>query len=139
MCQTKTPFGETPWLRDAMPCHCSLCFLVSPRYLQDAMLCQWSSSDLFCVLWIWESIFYSQAFFTLHSFLLFSRLPWGWQCNLEVRRASCWSLKHSPGPTICLNHSNPQKRYGSRFYLMVTAGWLCNEESASHRVWLFSP
>ena len=57
------------------PCRWSLCFLVSPCYLQDAMLCQWSPSDLPRVLQIWESIFYSQVFFTLHSFLLFSRLP----------------------------------------------------------------
>ena len=38
----------------------------------------------------------------------FSRLSWSWQFNLKVSRASCWSFKYSPGPTICLNHSNPQ-------------------------------
>ena len=47
---------------------------------------------------------YSQAFFTLHSFLLVSRPRWGWQFNLKASRASCWSSKHSPGPAICLNH-----------------------------------
>ena len=35
----------------------------------------------------------------------------------KVSRASCWSSKHSPSPTICLNHRNPQKRYTGRFYL----------------------
>ena len=115
--------------------HWSLCFLVSPCYLQDAMPCQWSSSDLPRVLRIWESVFYSQAFFTLHFFLLVLRLRWGQQFNLKVSRVLCWSLKHSPGPAICLNHSNPQKRYGGRFYLRVTAGRLSNEESVSYRIW----
>ena len=32
-------------LRDIMPRHWSLCFLLSPCYLQDTMPCQWSSSD----------------------------------------------------------------------------------------------
>ena len=50
-----------------------------------------------------------RRFFTLHSFLLVSRPPWGRQFNLKVSRASCWSSKHSPGPTICLNHNNLQK------------------------------
>ena len=56
-------------LRDAMSCHWSLCFLLSRCCLQDAMPCKWSSSDLLQVLRIRESVFYSQAFFTLHSFL----------------------------------------------------------------------
>ena len=115
--------------------HWSLCFLVSPCYLQDAMPCQWSSSDLPRVLRIWESVFYCQAFSTLHSFLLVLRLPWGQQFNLKVSRILCWSLKHSPGSAICLNHSNPQKRYGGRFYLRVTADRLSNEESASYGIW----
>ena len=74
--QPKTPFGTLRDLRDAMPRHWSLCFLLSPCYLQDAMPCEWSSSDLPRVLRIWESIFYSQVFFTLQSFLLALRLPW---------------------------------------------------------------
>ena len=40
-----------------------------------------------------------------------------WQFFLEVCRASCWSSKHRPGPSVCLNHSNRQKRYDGRFYL----------------------
>ena len=75
------------------------------------------------VLLIWESVFYSQVFFTLHSFLLVSRTPWGRQFNLKVSRASCWSSKHSPGPTICLNHSNPQWNYVGMFYIRVTASY----------------
>ena len=63
-------------LPDTMPLLWSLCFLLSPCYLQDAMPCQWSFSDLPPVLQIWDSVFNSQAFFTLHSFLLVLRLPW---------------------------------------------------------------
>ena len=37
-------------LRDTMPRHWSLCFLVSPYYVQDLMPCQWLSSDLSQVL-----------------------------------------------------------------------------------------
>ena len=66
------------------------------------MPCQQSSIDLPWVLRIWESIFYFQAFFTLHSFLLILRISWSQQFNIKVSRASCWSLKLSPGPTIAL-------------------------------------
>ena len=58
-----------------MPRHWSICFLVSPCYLQDVMPCQWSFSHLPRVLRNWESVFYPLAFFTFHSFLLVSRLP----------------------------------------------------------------
>ena len=30
------------------------------------------------------------------------------QLFLEICRASYWSLKHRPGPSVCLIHSNPQ-------------------------------
>ena len=30
------------------------------------------------------------------------------QLFLEICRASCWSSKHRPGPSVCLIHSNPQ-------------------------------
>ena len=56
---------------DAMPRHRSFWFLVLPCYLQDAMLCQWSSSDLPWELRIWES--------------------------LKVNMVSCWSSKDTPG------------------------------------------
>ena len=138
MCQTKTPFGETPWLTGRHATPLVTFFLLPPCYLQVVMPCQWSSSDLSQVLRIWESVFHSHAFFTLHSFLLVLRLPWGRQFNLKFSRDSCWSSKHSPGLAICLNHSNLQKRYGSRFYLRVTAGWLRNEESASNGIWTLS-
>ena len=53
-------------VRQPLVAYPSLCvFLVSPCYLQDAMPCQWLSSDLPRVLRIWESVFYTQAYLTL--------------------------------------------------------------------------
>ena len=98
-------------LRDTMPRHWLLfVFLLSQCYLQDTMPCQWSSSEfLLRVLWIWENVFYSQTFFTLHSFLLVFRLPWDRQFNLNIAQGFMVIFsKHSPGPAICLNHNNPQ-------------------------------
>ena len=43
--QLKTHFGETPWLTGHHATPLVTCFLLSPCYLQDAMPCQWSSSD----------------------------------------------------------------------------------------------
>ena len=91
-----------------------------------------------------ESYKFERAFLTFRRFLPFFsllldlRLPWGRQFNLEASRVSCWSWKHSLGPAICLYFSNPQKRYGGRFYLWVTADWLRNEESASFGIWTLS-
>ena len=108
-------------LRDAIPYHWSLWFLVSPCYLQNAMPCQWSSSHLEC--YGFERVFfYSQVFFTLHSPAGFKDSLGSRQFNLKISRASCSSSKHSPGLTICLNYSNPQKSYAGRFYLRVLAG-----------------
>ena len=67
------------------------------------------------VLRIWECFLLS-GFFALHSFLLVSNASLGaGSSTLMFSRASCWSSKHSPGLTICLNHSNPQTLYTKRF------------------------
>ena len=72
-------------------------------YLRDVMPRQRSlalpTNLLPRVLRIWEGVFYFQTFFTLHSFLLLSRPPQAGQFTLKGSRASCWSLRHSPGPT----------------------------------------
>ena len=34
--------------------------------------------------------------------------PGSWQLFIEIFRASYWSSKHRPGPSVCLIHSNPQ-------------------------------
>ena len=66
--------------------------------LQDAMPRQSSPTlpthPFTQVLRIWEIVFYSQAFFTLHSPLLLSRLPWGRQFNLKGSRASRRHFSH---------------------------------------------
>ena len=112
-------------LPDTMSRHRSLCFLLSPFYLQDTMPCQWSSSHLPQVLRIWDSVFYLQAFLTLHSFLLIWRPPWDRQFNLKVSRVLCWSSKHSPGPAICLNHNYPLSTKRVTVVGLIKAyGWL---------------
>ena len=86
-------FGETLcYLRDTISSQWPPCFLIlpvllvrycttkwsngtAPVYLWDVMPRQWSPDNLPRVLRIWESVFYSQTLFTLHSFLLFQGLP----------------------------------------------------------------
>ena len=68
----------------------------------------------------WVGIFYPQAFFTLCSFTniltcVYQGFPGSRQFFLEVWRASYWSSKHRPGPSVCLIHSNPQSSYSERF------------------------
>ena len=101
-------------LWDAMSRHWSLFFLLSPCYLQDSMSCKWLSSDLPRVLRIWESIFYSRVFFTLHSFLLVSRPPWGWQFSLKVSRvhADLWNI--APAQLFVFIITIHKKDYSSR-------------------------
>ena len=69
------------------------------------------------VLRIWDSIFYPQALFTLHSFPTFGTtcfyhsFPGSRQFFLEGCRASHWGPKHRPGPSVWLNHTVFSKRY----------------------------
>ena len=129
--------------------HCAVPVWLTGRYDTPLVISYFLPTLLPRVLRIWERVFYFQAFFTLHSFLLVSRLPWGRQFNLKASRVSRWSSKHSPGPTICWNHSNPQKFYMSRLYLRGRAAlpWNINlywelalwnvsfEMFASHEIW----
>ena len=119
--QSKTPFGEIPWF---LGCHATpmiTFFFVSPCYLQNALPCQWSSSDLPKCYGFERAFFTRRYFLPYTSYCCFQGFPGSRQLNLKASRASCWSPKHSPGPTICLNHNNPQKRYSGRFYLRVMA------------------
>ena len=93
--------------RDALPRHLSHYFLVSPYYLQGAMRCQWSSSDLQDLR---ELFLPSGLFLPYAPSCWFKVFPGRRQFNLNVSRASCWSSKQSPGPTIRSNHNNPQKK-----------------------------
>ena len=45
-------------------------------------------------------------------------LPGSRQFFLEVCRASYWSSKHRPGPSVCLIHSNPQSFIHLKFAFM---------------------
>ena len=47
-------------------------------------------------------------------------LPESRQFFLEVYRASYWSSKHRPCPSICLIHSNPQSLYILNLYLYMS-------------------
>ena len=91
--------------------------------------------------WFYRKCYgFERPFFTLRPFLpynpscWFQGFPGNHQLNLKVSRASCWSSKHSPSPTICLNHNSPQKKYSGRFYLWFMAGWL-REVSAPQCIW----
>ena len=71
----------------------------------------------------WVGIFYPQAFFTLCSFTniltcVYQGFPGSRQFFLEVCRASYWSSKHRPGPSVCLIHSNPQSFIHLKFVLI---------------------
>ena len=82
-----------------------------------------------------RDIFYLQAFFTLCSFTniltcVYQGFPGSRQFFLEVCRASYWSSKHRPGPSVCLIHSNPQTSYSERFnfkFYNVLAWITCDE------------
>ena len=120
--------------QDAMPRHWSICFLVSPCYLQRTMPCQWWSSDREC----YGS---ERAFFTLRRslsytpFCWFQGFPGSRQFNHKVGRTSCWSSKHSPALAICLNHNTPQQRYTgsvlSKVYGWPTTWRICSSRDSN--------
>ena len=68
---------------------------------------------------------FERVFFTLRRFL--PNTPSSWfqglpgVGSLTLKLAGLYADLRN-GPTICLNHSNPQKCYTGRFYLRFTAG-----------------
>ena len=92
-----------------------------PCYLQDTMPCQRSSSNFLPrLLRIWESVFYSQAFFTLHSFVLVLKRTWDRQFNLNISRASCWYFRNiAPVRLFVWITTIHDKIYRGNFYLSV--------------------
>ena len=77
------------------------------------------------VLQFWVGIFYPPAFFTLHSFTniltcVYQGFPGSWQLFFEVCRASYWSSKHRPNPSVCFIHSNPQSLYILNLHLYMS-------------------
>ena len=107
-------------LRDAMSRHRSLCFLLSPCYLQDTMPCQWSSSDLPQVLRILKQRLLLSDLFYL------TLLPAGFkaqpQFNLKVSRTSHWSSKHSPARLFVWITTIHKRITLVSLYLSVMAG-----------------
>ena len=82
------------------------------------------------------ALFYPQALFYLtllhwHFTCVYQGLPGSRQFFLEVCRASYWSSKHRPGPSVCLIHSNPQTSYSERFSFKSyhTLAWIAYGES----------
>ena len=78
-------------------------------------------------------------FFTLRSFTdiltcIYQGFPRSRQFFLEVCRASYWSSKYRPGPSVCLIHSNPQTSYSERFsfkFYHILAWITCDEKFSS--------
>ena len=101
--------------RDAIPRHWSLCFLLLPCYLHDTMPCQWPSSDLLQVVRIWERLFYSQVVFTLLSFQLVSRPPWGQQFNLKLAGLHIDLRNIAPAQLFVWITTIHKKGYSGRF------------------------
>ena len=99
------------------PSHC--------RMIRDTFIFNHSVIFLPRALLFWVGVFYPQAFFTLRSFTdifdstcVYQGLPGSQKFFLEVCRASHWSSKHRPGPSVCLIQSNPQSSYSERFILI---------------------
>ena len=92
------------------------------RVIRDTFIFNHSIIFLPRALRFWAGVFYPQAFFTLRpltdifdSTCVYQGFPGSRQFFLEVCRASYWSSKHRPGPSVCLIHSNPQTSYSERF------------------------
>ena len=93
---------------------------VHRRVLRDTFIFNNSVTFLPRALWPWVGIFYPQAFFTLRFFTdiltcVYQGFSGSRHFFLEVCKASYWSSKHRPGPSVCLIHSNPQSSYSERF------------------------
>ena len=88
------------------------------RVIRNTFIFNHSVIFLTRALRFWVGVFYPQAFFILRSFTdifdstcIYQGLPGSRQFFLEVCRASYWSSKHRPSPSVCLIHSNPQNIY----------------------------
>ena len=91
-------------------------------YLRDIMLRQWWSGDLPRVLRVWESVFYSQAFFTLHSFLLLQGFPGTGSSNSELARLHA-DLRNIASTQLLVWITTIHKRFiCGRFYLRARDG-----------------
>ena len=146
------PFFSTQLVRPPLVTYPSLCSVC----VTYGMVCHAISHQLLPTQPCYRECYgLERAFFTIKHFLpctpscYFQGFLVCRQFNLKVNRASCWSSKHSPGPTICLNHSNLRKIYMGRLYLRVKTdqsrsinlygklvlGNICFEMFASYGIW----
>ena len=107
------------------------------RVICDTFIFNHSVIFLPRALRFWVGIFYPQVFFTLHSFPTFLAQPafikvllGAGSYFLESCRASYWSSKHRPGPSVCLIHSNPQSFIHLKFvfiHVNIAKVFTCGE------------
>ena len=101
------------------------------RVICGTFIFNYSAIFLLRALRIWVGVFYPQVFFTLRSFPTFLAHPnilaqpafikvslGAGSYFLESYRASYWSSKHRPNPSICLIHSNLQSSIHLNFVFM---------------------
>ena len=129
-----TSFLTLPW---TIVGHFTPHFILSAQPITEwfATLSFFDHSVIFSSRVSWVGTFYPQAFFTLRSFTdiltcIYQDFPGSRQFILEVYRASYWSSKHRPGPSVCLIHSNPQTSYSEQFsfkFYYVLAWITCGE------------
>ena len=84
----------------------------------DSLHLHFNLSDIFFRNFIVTATVLSENFFTQRCFYLaflhwhftcvYQGLPGSRQFFLQVFKASYWSSKHRPSPSVCLTHSNPQ-------------------------------
>ena len=76
------------------------------------------------------SVFYL-TFLHRHFTCTYQGFPGSRQFFLEFCRASYWSSKHRPSPSVCLINSNPQSSYSARFIFKFyqTLSWITCGES----------
>ena len=78
------------------------------RVIHDTFIFNHSVIFLLRALQFWVGIFYPQAFFYLTllpnifgTTCIYQGFPGSQQLFLEISRASYWSSKHRPGPSVC--------------------------------------
>ena len=79
------------------------------RVIRDTFIFNHSVIFLPRALRFWVGIFYLELLPDIFGTTCFYQgFPGSRQLFLEICRASYWSSKHRPGPSVCLIHSNPQ-------------------------------
>ena len=109
---------------------------VHRRVIRDTFMFNHSVIFLPGALQFWVGIFLPTSVIYLrllhqHFTCIYQGLRGTQQFFLEVCRASYWSPKHRPGPSVCLIQSNPQSLYLERFIFKFyqTLSWLACGES----------